>query len=230
MLVYLRDGSAQTIVYAATLAQKLQIKLSFSPNHSILTPGQPAPALTLSCQVPGRVATAVPVFKSLVWLNPEKSSLQKQDSNSRSTTLEVDAITYRPTRQCAGNDPTKSRGSNEVVLWITSSPVHSPGKFIPKTLHIQFTLLLDISRFRWRETPAVISCSLYTDALYTQWFCMLRHLWWPCGLRSYLYSIQASWYQVWFHFPCMFQCLNSTKSTFFDCTMICIVVHNESIN
>ena len=46
-LVYLRDGSAQTILRAATLRQKLQIKLSTSPSHSILTPGPPVPVLTL---------------------------------------------------------------------------------------------------------------------------------------------------------------------------------------
>ena len=38
MLVYLRDGSAQTIVRAATLRYKLQIKLSISPSRSILIP------------------------------------------------------------------------------------------------------------------------------------------------------------------------------------------------
>ena len=47
MLVYLRDGSAQTILRAATLRRKLQIKLSTSPSHSILTTGRPVPALTL---------------------------------------------------------------------------------------------------------------------------------------------------------------------------------------
>ena len=47
MLVYLRDGSAQTIVRAVTLRSKLQIKLSTSPTHSILTHGRPVPALTL---------------------------------------------------------------------------------------------------------------------------------------------------------------------------------------
>ena len=47
MLMYLRDGSAQTILRAAILRQKLQIKLSTSPSHSVLTPGQPIPALTL---------------------------------------------------------------------------------------------------------------------------------------------------------------------------------------
>ena len=47
MLVYLRDGSAQTNLHAATLRLKLQIKLSTSPSHSILTPGQSIPALTL---------------------------------------------------------------------------------------------------------------------------------------------------------------------------------------
>ena len=38
MLVYLKDGSAKTILLAATLRQKQQIKLSISPSHSILTP------------------------------------------------------------------------------------------------------------------------------------------------------------------------------------------------
>ena len=45
--VYLKDRSAQTIVYAATPRQKLQTKLSISPSYNILTPGQPVPALTL---------------------------------------------------------------------------------------------------------------------------------------------------------------------------------------
>ena len=47
MLVYLRDGSDQIIVRAATLRQTLQIKPSSTPSHSILTPGRPVPALTL---------------------------------------------------------------------------------------------------------------------------------------------------------------------------------------
>ena len=66
MQVYLRDGSAQTIVRAATLRKKLQIKLSTSSSHSILTPGRPVPALTLERQAPGGVATGVLIFESLV--------------------------------------------------------------------------------------------------------------------------------------------------------------------
>ena len=72
MQVYLRDGSAQTVLRAATLRQKLQIQLSISPGHSILTLDQPVPALILYRQAPGRVAPGVPVFKSLVWLDPGK--------------------------------------------------------------------------------------------------------------------------------------------------------------
>ena len=74
--MYLRDGSAQTILSAATLRYKLQIKRSTSPSHSILTPGRPVPVLTLSRQAPDRVATGVPIFKSLVWLDPEKIPAQ----------------------------------------------------------------------------------------------------------------------------------------------------------
>ena len=66
MLVYLRDGPAQTSLRAATLTKKLQIKLSISPSHSILTPNRLIPAQTLQHQASGREATGVPIFKSLV--------------------------------------------------------------------------------------------------------------------------------------------------------------------
>ena len=44
MLVYLRDGSTQTIIHAATPREKLQIKHSTSPSHSILTQGLTSPS------------------------------------------------------------------------------------------------------------------------------------------------------------------------------------------
>ena len=44
MQVYLSDGFALTIVRAATLRYKLQIKLSTSRNHNRLTSGQPVPS------------------------------------------------------------------------------------------------------------------------------------------------------------------------------------------
>ena len=44
MLAYLRDRSAQTIVRAATLRQKLQVKLPISPTHGVLTPGPTSPS------------------------------------------------------------------------------------------------------------------------------------------------------------------------------------------
>ena len=37
---FLRDGSAQAILRAATMRWKLSIKLAISPSNSILTPGQ----------------------------------------------------------------------------------------------------------------------------------------------------------------------------------------------
>ena len=99
MPAYLRDGSAQTIVRATTLRQKLQIQLSISPSHSILTPGRPVPALTLWRQAPGRVVTGVPIFESLVWLDPVKIPTQAgfepgifRPRGGRLTT--------RPTRRC----------------------------------------------------------------------------------------------------------------------------------
>ena len=47
MLVYLRGGSAQTVVRSATLSFKLHIKHCMPTSHGILTPVQPVPALIL---------------------------------------------------------------------------------------------------------------------------------------------------------------------------------------
>ena len=71
---------------------------TFHLTKSPLTLGQPVPALTLLRQAPGRVATGVLIFKSLVWL--QEKSQHKRDSNPGSSALEVDAETTRPTRQC----------------------------------------------------------------------------------------------------------------------------------
>ena len=95
-------GSAQTTLRAATLRQKLQIKLSASPGHGILTPSQPVPALTLERQAPGRVASGTPIFKSLVCVDTEKSSRHKRESNLGSSALEADVLPTRPARRFCG--------------------------------------------------------------------------------------------------------------------------------
>ena len=53
--VYLRDGSA-------TLREKLRIKLSTSPGHSKVTPGQPVPALTNTSDILTSVVWDCPAF------------------------------------------------------------------------------------------------------------------------------------------------------------------------
>ena len=73
MLVYSSYGSAQTILRAATLRQKLQIELSTSPSQSILTPVRPIPALT---QAPSRVASGVPIFEVTGMTRPGKIPAQ----------------------------------------------------------------------------------------------------------------------------------------------------------
>ena len=57
--VYLREGSASTMVRAATLRQKVHIKLAVSSAHSILTPGQGARTLILQPQASDMVETRV---------------------------------------------------------------------------------------------------------------------------------------------------------------------------
>ena len=63
MLVYLGADLLRQAHVLATLRQKLQIKLFCFTQYSILTAGQPVPALTLQCQAPGRVASGVPILK-----------------------------------------------------------------------------------------------------------------------------------------------------------------------
>ena len=60
------DGSAKTFVDAATLRQKLQIKLAISACNGILTPGQLLLAVTLSNHSPGKIAARVAMIESLV--------------------------------------------------------------------------------------------------------------------------------------------------------------------
>ena len=62
MTVYLGNGS-ETVVCAAILRNKLQVKPAMSPIHSVLTS---VLVLSLSCQAPGRVATGNPAPKLLV--------------------------------------------------------------------------------------------------------------------------------------------------------------------
>ena len=49
------NGSFFTIVHAATLKYKLQIKLAASPSHSVKTMGSPVLALTSQCHASSRV-------------------------------------------------------------------------------------------------------------------------------------------------------------------------------
>ena len=60
------------IVRAASLTQRLQIKLAISPSHSILTPGQPLLTLTLFRQAPGRAAILLPIVMPHVGLDQEQ--------------------------------------------------------------------------------------------------------------------------------------------------------------
>ena len=97
MLVYLRDGSAQTIVCASTPRQVADQTFRLTQSQYTDT-GPTSPSTDPKIQAPGRVAIGVPIFNSLVWLNPEKS-WWKRDSNPGSSALEADTLTTRLTRQ-----------------------------------------------------------------------------------------------------------------------------------
>ena len=72
----------------STLRQKLQIEFSISPTHSILTPDQPVPVLTLQRQTPGWVVTGgfLKIFKKFFlvtsMIQPGKNPGRKRESNA----------------------------------------------------------------------------------------------------------------------------------------------------
>ena len=66
-------------------------------------------------EAPGRVATGVPVFKSLVWLDPQKSR-RKRDSNPGSSAPEADALTTRPARRFLWS-VLLWRNRSQTILW-----------------------------------------------------------------------------------------------------------------
>ena len=79
-----------------------------SPRTDPITPGA------------GRVATGVPIFKSLVWLDPGKIPEQSGIRTRESSTLEADALTTRPTRRPSGSSHWES--------WtMTKTPVCTDG-------------------------------------------------------------------------------------------------------
>ena len=81
--MYLRDGSALTITRAATLRQKLQIKVAISPNRNILIPGQPVPVLTIGRQASGRIATGVQSFNVSQKIPVDKAGIEPWACRSR---------------------------------------------------------------------------------------------------------------------------------------------------
>ena len=103
MLVYPRDGSAQTIVgqRAGTLWQKLQIKLSIAPSHSILTLGQPIPALIRKRQAPGRATTGIPILKWLECLDQAKTHFES-GNRTQVWVSRGRRLTTRPARRSSG--------------------------------------------------------------------------------------------------------------------------------
>ena len=86
MLVYLRDGSDK-LTCCHTAHQTFYITQS---QYTDTGPTSPS-ADPINSQAPRTVAT-VPIFKSLVWLDPKKFPRHKRESNSKSFTLEADAL------------------------------------------------------------------------------------------------------------------------------------------
>ena len=108
-----QDGSAQTTLRPAT-----QIEVAdqtFHLTQSQYTDTGPTNPCTdpITPSAWQGIATGVPIFKSLVWLDPEKSR-RKWDSNPGSSALEADAFTTRPTRRWDIGRSRERKGSQQL--------------------------------------------------------------------------------------------------------------------
>ena len=127
MLAHLTDGSARTIARAATLRENLQTKLSISPK--MLTPGQR--------QAPRKVASRVPMFKSLVTRPGKKRSAAKAGIPPRSAAVEGGRFTTRPTRRLIKQASKQASKQGRTSMWDQQAArVEGTGGESPSTLGI----------------------------------------------------------------------------------------------
>ena len=93
---------------------------TFYPTQSQYTDTRPT-SPSADPIAPGKVAIGVPTFKSLVWLDPEKSS-RKRDLNPGSSALEADTLTTWPLRRYVPKDSfkikwTSQKDKPEQLVW-----------------------------------------------------------------------------------------------------------------
>ena len=93
MLVYLRDGSAQTIFTCCHTEVEVADQTFYLTQSQYTDTGPTSPSTD-----PIMPGAGVPIFKSLVWLDPEKSR-RKRDLNSGPSAPKADALTTRPPRR-----------------------------------------------------------------------------------------------------------------------------------
>ena len=126
MRVYLRDRS-QTIFTCCHTETEVADPTFHLTQSQCTDTGSTSPSAD---PAPGRAATGVPIFKSLVWLDPGKSR-SKQDLNPGSSTLEADALTVRSMRQ-------SKRGSTENIKTCQKLSKQNTSK---PEYHINYTVL-----------------------------------------------------------------------------------------
>ena len=103
MQVYLRDGSAQTILRTATLRQKLQTFHLTRSQYTDTGPTSPSTDPITPSAWQGSHWDAN--FEVTCMSRPRKKSRRKRESNPGSSALEADALITRPTRRCDRRGP-----------------------------------------------------------------------------------------------------------------------------
>ena len=117
----------------------------------------------------------MPIFKSLVWLNPEKSQ-RKWDSNLGSCALKVDTLTTRPTRPSMLGDsyPGKQWAGWRLSLNYTMSLDRQMDKWQCSEPHVQLPRELDLRPHLWTGQQKFAMIALQKFAMITlQKFAMI---------------------------------------------------------
>ena len=93
----------------------------------------------------------MPIFKSLVWLDPEKPR-RKRESNPGSSALEADALTPRPTRRSWGKYVNIDDSLIDIYRSVHSFQRGTSDKFLFPTLPFRSPCCDDQGPVSWRPT------------------------------------------------------------------------------
>ena len=213
------QGRSCFIVRAATLRQKLPIKLSISPRRSILTTGQPDTALTLYLQAPGRVGQWITNLYVTGSTRPRERSTLKAGVKARPAFLDAVALTTRPTRP-SGKASAVRTGDTGIESHSHPSPLYPPHCLVESVTSLTPYTSTFTYPVVWLTAGAPLEISSCCSCSCCSWSCCSCSSCYCCCCCSSSSSSSSS------SFSCC--CCSSSSSSSFSCCCCCCCCFSSS--